>query len=97
MSDLNNRRGKIIFTRTLIYNNLDILADVFKGAVVVQTEPNVMFDTVCYYLHHPEFREVSPGEVIPEYDVMVDQDDDTGIIKSISFVEKSSETVLVME
>lgn len=74
--DLYERRGKIELTGALIRRKPALLKAIVGEGVVVHTEYNAMMDHTIFWLHHPEFRYVELGQIIPTYRVELSQPED---------------------
>lgn len=88
MSDLLERKGKVRLSADVITIQPDIVVKAFEGSIVVRAEMQWIDNSIEYVLLHPKFDMVNVGEVIPEYDIVIDTDDETGELVSIEYLRK---------
>ena len=89
---LRNNRGAVVFSREFLteHPTEEFLKAIFSNFFPVAAEnhhKNYMYDKIKMFGYSKHFREISEGEVIPEYEIIIIQDDDG--IRFDKMVEKS--------
>jgi hypothetical protein len=90
---MKNRKGEIKVDRIhLDYYILNHLEDnlVFKDFLPTSISMDYMTNQITFKGYCKHFRELQDGEIIPEYDVVIDVDDEKNKIKNVRFVEKTA-------
>lgn len=80
-STLKHRRGKVVLSRQLIYDNPqeEILKPLFENFFPAATEPHHaagMYQAIIFFGYSPHFREIKEGEIMPEYVAQLYRNDD---------------------
>ncbi len=87
-SEFLNRKGRIEITLDIINNEPELIAQVLSGAVIFRAECMHMFNKIVYDCIHPEFDVLEVGQVVPDYDISIDTNDETGELEKIEFIKR---------
>lgn len=72
MNELTSRRGRFIVSRTIVDNHTKDFINMMKHFAPVRAEMLYHIDAIEYIAISPLFDPVDHGEIVPEYDVYVE-------------------------
>ena len=80
---MNNRIGRFVISRLFVEKDPETARAVMGMVIVVRCEMMLASDTLEYMALSPEFDEVQEGEIIPTYEVHINEG-----VQRIEFVRK---------
>ena len=70
-----NKRGKICFSKDLLFRSPLEAKEILNKTLVIQTDFDIMSDKIIYHVICEDFNPVKPGDYSPYYDCQVTKDD----------------------
>jgi hypothetical protein len=71
MTDIFQRKGVFKITSEMLRTDVDAFRKIQKDVIIVRADNCFLTNTITYYCYSEFFDEISFGQILPEYEVMV--------------------------